>query len=339
MSGGLVSHSGWIVLGDEVGSAGSFNMTGGTVNQTFGDLEIGDAGTGVFNLGGTGVMNISGTVFVGKQSTGAGTAVQTGGTLNAGSGGVIMTVSADSTGVYTLSGGALITPSTLLNSAHATFAYNGGKFSAGSLNVDGGRVLLSAGGNKVLQTVDIFVDNGGKIDLNDNAMIVDYGGGSPINTVKALIIQGYASGAWTGNGITSSAAATAASSAHKTALGYGEAGTLGITNFRGEPVDSTAVLVRYTYSGDANLDGKVDTLDFNSLAGNFGGTSKIWTQADFNYDGIVDTLDFNNLAANFGQQLAESSPLAGALVPEPSSVMSVGLLVAGLAIRARRRRT
>jgi len=47
---------------------------------------------------------------------------------------------------------------------------------------------------------------------------------------------------------------------------------------------------RYVYSGDANIDGTVDTSDFNILAANFGGgTGKQWFQADFNFDKAVDT--------------------------------------------------
>src|SRR5207253_2399094 len=99
--------------------------------------------------------------------------------------------------------------------------------------------------------------------LADNDMIIDYFGTSPLATVQNQIKSGYAAGSWNGNGITSSAAATAASSAHKTALGYAEASALGLTTFSGQSVDSTSVLIRYTYSGDANLDGVVDTLDFN----------------------------------------------------------------------------
>src|SRR5207248_5322707 len=110
-------------------------------------------------------------------------------------------------------------------------------------------------------------------------------------------------------------------------------------------VDNTTakqVLVGYVYYGDANLDGTVDTLDFNSLAANFGGTGKVWSQADFNYDGTVDTLDFNNLAANFGQQLADGSggggagaANVGALVPEPTSAAKIALSLGVLATARR----
>src|SRR5206468_12596212 len=102
--------------------------------------------------------------------------------------------------------------------------------------------------------------------------------------------------------------------------------------------DTTAqqVSVMYTYFGDANLDGKVDTLDFNSLASNFGGSGKVWSQADFNYDGKVDTLDFNQLASNFGQQGPDGGG-AGALVPEPSLCGVLGLSAIGLIARRRRR--
>jgi hypothetical protein len=180
----------------------------------------------------------------------------------------------------------------------------------------------------------------GKFDLADNALVIDYASGdpSPLATVQNQIKQGFAGGAWTGNGLTSlSAAAVAAGSdAHKNALGFAEASAIGVTTFRGQSVDSTAVLVRYTYSGDANLDGVVDTLDFNALAANFGGAGKVWAQADFNFDAVVDTLDFNNLAANFGQSLPESlseslpeSALAtGALVPEPGAALWLPLIVA-----------
>ena len=49
--------------------------------------------------------------------------------------------------------------------------------------------------------------------------------------------------------------------------------------------------VGYTYLGDANVNGVVDTSDFTLLAQNFNGTGKVWGQGDFNYDGVVNALD------------------------------------------------
>jgi hypothetical protein len=91
--------------------------------------------------------------------------------------------------------------------------------------------------------------------------------------------------------------------------------------------------------GDANLDGTVDTLDFNVLAANFGGTQRTWQTADFNFDGLVDTLDFNALAANFGRTSANATSGSGAaiVVPEPASLAGVGVCGAVLLRRRRHR--
>ena len=90
------------------------------------------------------------------------------------------------------------------------------------------------------------------------------------------------------------------------AVGYAEA----IDAFSSVPanfgsVDSTAVLVRYTYYGDANSDGKVNLLDFNKIAANFNGSGKVWSDGDFTYDGNVNLNDFNKLAANFNNDLED----------------------------------
>src|SRR5205823_4422036 len=65
----------------------------------------------------------------------------------------------------------------------------------------------------------------------------------------------------------------------------------------------TNIAELFVLTGDANHDGVVDTLDFNALATNFGGTGKSYSQGDFNYDGAVDTVDFSLLASNFGKTL------------------------------------
>src|SRR5262249_21316648 len=62
--------------------------------------------------------------------------------------------------------------------------------------------------------------------------------------------------------------------------------------------------------GDANLDGNVNALDFNSLASNFGLLGRFWFHGDFNYDGTVNTIDFTVLATNFAKTVpAPAEPL------------------------------
>ena len=64
--------------------------------------------------------------------------------------------------------------------------------------------------------------------------------------------------------------------------------------------DNDMILVRYTYYGDTNLDGMVNTADFNNLAAHYNQTGANWVEGDFNYDGVVNAEDFALLAANYG---------------------------------------
>jgi hypothetical protein len=68
--------------------------------------------------------------------------------------------------------------------------------------------------------------------------------------------------------------------------------------------------------GDANLDGAIDTIDFNALAANFG-TNSGWGNGNFNGDAIIDTVDFNLLVSHYGFHAAPAASL-GVVVPEPS---------------------
>lgn len=172
-----------------------------------------------------------------------------------------------------------------------------------------------------------------RLDINDNKMVIDYDGTSPIATVIDQIKSGYAAGAWTGNGITSSAAA--ADAEHRFAVGFAEASALGISSFGGISLNGDAIVMRMTAYGDATLDGKVNTLDFNVLAANFSAASTLWSEGSFNFDGVVDSLDFGALVANFGLTVASPGPSFGAVVPEPGSA----LIAFALAPMLRRRKT
>ena len=77
-------------------------------------------------------------------------------------------------------------------------------------------------------------------------------------------------------------------------------------------INSTAPSGDYTLDigvlmGDANEDGGVNAGDFDTLAGNYGGSGKNYSQGDLNDDGIVNTADFNLLASQFNKSLAASA--------------------------------
>jgi hypothetical protein len=98
-------------------------------------------------------------------------------------------------------------------------------------------------------------------------------------------------------------------------------------------VDSTSILIKYTYFGDSNLDGQVDITDLGNLASNWQ-SSGPWTSGDFDYSNFIDITDLGLLASNWqagvGAPLRAGSlheslavfGLAGvALVPEPQTLL------------------
>jgi fibronectin-binding autotransporter adhesin len=138
----------------------------------------------------------------------------------------------------------------------------------------------------------------GQLDLTTNDMIVR--GGNTSSTYGGLVqlLRSGLNGAtlFTGAGITSSAAAADAAAGNlRYAVGAIpnslSAGTV-YSTFDGQTVNTTDVLVKYTYFGDADLSGVVDDTDFfltnngylNSLSG--------WINGDFDYSGVVDDTDF-----------------------------------------------
>jgi hypothetical protein len=180
-----------------------------------------------------------------------------------------------------------------------------------------------------------FADSTSAIDVANNALLDNYVSTTSIGDIRTAIARGYNNGAWTGNGITSTHAAAIAedpSNIHKTAIGFADASTLNVTTFAGQAVDSTSVLIRYTFAADTNLDGVVNSADFDALAGHFNSATTLWSSGDFNFDGTVNALDFDFLATNFGSAL--SSPPLGALIPEPGAAVLASVAI--LLVRSRR---
>jgi autotransporter-associated beta strand protein len=194
------------------------------------------------------------------------------------------------------------------NTATTTFAgtvYNGGLNKAGpgllrmnsvglpTFSVTGGTVQImqngTDAGTSFVQALNL---NAGVVfDLTDNDLIVDYATISPEATIRNTLID---------HRLRSSLA----DATH--GLGYGENSGLGYATFSGKTVDATSVLVKFTYLGDADLDGDVDVNDLGRLATNWQ-TSGVWVSGDFDYNGTVDVNDLGLLASNW--QSGVGSPL------------------------------
>ena len=123
---------------------------------------------------------------------------------------------------------------------------------------------------------------------------------SKSTTIDALMAQGYNNGDWLGSGITSSNAAADANTL--TALGFISNAELGASEFEGATgLDGDDILVKYTYYGDADLNGVVDPDDFNQFLAGFQDSSlpRTWLYGDFDYNGVIDPDDFNLFLAAF----------------------------------------
>ena len=94
-----------------------------------------------------------------------------------------------------------------------------------------------------------------------------------------------------------------------------------------------------TLPGDANLDGRVDINDLTITLSNFGQTGMTWSQGNFTYDGRVNINDLTIVLTNFDRSLAAPPLAAGfASVPEPLTLVLLGITVLALLAFIRRRR-
>jgi len=170
---------------------------------------------------------------------------------------------------------------------------------------------MLSNGSRSLTTKSLSIPAGGKLDLVNNDLVVDYSGASPIGSwtgsaydgITGLIQSGRNGGAWNGNGIITSAA-----SANLT--------TLGVAEVAGD------VVVKFTYAGDANLDGKINVDDYGRIDFNVNlpGASG-WFNGDFNYDGKINVDDYGVIDFNVGIQ---GPPLLSTAPPNEATSTASG---------------
>jgi hypothetical protein len=167
----------------------------------------------------------------------------------------------------------------------------------------------SIGGTGTVLTLDsLSLASGAKLDIGKGQVDLPYTGASPASTIAGELKTAYASGTWSGNGITSSSA----SFSQGTSVGYYDTGT--------------QVNIERTWIGDLNLDGIVNSADMAAMGTAGGG----WQHGDLNYDGVVNADDYALFA--YGSALSGGRSISS--VPEPG----VGALLIFAALLPRRHR-
>jgi hypothetical protein len=195
--------------------------------------------------------------------------------------------------------------------------------------VDAGtKATILPGGDHASVLTSLVLNDGTTLDVTDNAAVVDHELASPIATIRERILSGRGGSGlgkdWTGTGITSSTAAQGnRTEPESRSVGYAENALLPLgayTDFRGLAVDDTSVLIAYTRTGDANLDGVVNNDDVTILGANYApGVSKpAWALGDIDYNGYVDDDDVTLLGAFYNPSAA---PLAAP--PPPTAATNV----------------
>jgi autotransporter-associated beta strand protein len=353
--------------GDWDGVENNFNTNAAGGSGTFA-WDPTPADTVVFSAGGGATGNF--TVSISGTRTAAGIVVEEGNvTLG---GGTLSTpsfdVAEDSSAIVlsTLNGGgansitktgigALVLASATTYTGGTTV--NGGSLVVGNADaLNGGSLAIATAASaqlteglpKAVTVSSVTTAGSGQLDITNNSMVVK---SMTASAVQAQLASGYNAGAWNGPaGITS----TTAAASTETSVGFATQAQLGVTEFKGvSGLDADDVLVKYTYAGDANLDGKVDIGDLGLLAGAWQQlTGKVWFDGDFTYDGAVNIGDLGLLAGNwqkgtagnpnpplmtFDQALAQFSVFEGVVVPEPGSLSLLALGGVGLMGRRRRR--
>ena len=124
---------------------------------------------------------------------------------------------------------------------------------------------------------------GGGADIQRGKLVFDYTTTNPASTIEGLLATSY------GNDFASGQICNTTAAATDWSLGWVDDGT------------EHQVTVMATPSGDANLDGVVDTVDEDTVDANLG-TGTMWQQGDFTYNGVVGLADLTEVQTNLGER-------------------------------------
>ncbi|MCY2952159.1 MAG: lamin tail domain-containing protein [Planctomycetota bacterium] len=170
---------------------------------------------------------------------------------------------------------------------------------------DNAEASLTPNGNRTLQTQALTLSGNGILDLADNDLIIQTGSPSTVlPQVFNWIKSARTGGTWSGPGIKTT------QSTDSTGLGVA--------------IKDDSVLVKYTWNGDANLDGIVNADDYFFVDSGFVIQQGGYENGDLNYDGVVNADDYFLIDSAF---IIQSGPLAAPADP-PQPLFATGQPIA-----------
>jgi len=146
------------------------------------------------------------------------------------------------------------------------------------------------------------------VNMRQRSAVVRYFPGTvndPTAEIRGRLLTGRNGGAWNGTGSAIVSSDAAAANPHNKAIGYAKASDLGIPaggTFQGETVTGPAILMRYTYYGDTDLNGVVNFDDYSRTDNGFNTGGNDWFHGDFDYNGNVNFDDYSLIDNAFNTQ-------------------------------------
>ena len=124
-------------------------------------------------------------------------------------------------------------------------------------------------------------------------------------TVQAWINSARGNGNWSGYGLTSFTARD--NPQHNTTLGAMEASEYksiygANATFNGLQINNTSIIIKYTYYGDADFNGRVNFDDYVRIDSGFNNHKIGWTNGDFDGNGQVNFDDYVLIDLAFNTQ-------------------------------------
>jgi hypothetical protein len=187
--------------------------------------------------------------------------------------------------------------------------------------VEAGAKATILAGRSTASQAWLQIAPGATLDITDNALVWDYFNATTAVATHQYIAAGRGEGGllgkWNGTGIVSSTAAALNQLAPGAySIGFAENGLLPLgpySEFRGVLVDNSAVLIAFTRTGDANLDGTVDNNDVTIVGQTYAPDMAkdewmTWALGDFDYSGFVDNDDVTLLGVFYQGQAAAGPP-------------------------------